>query len=439
MFNKLAARSQKISPGLRKIIGNSSWLLADRILRMGVGLFVGVWVARYLGPQQFGLYNYAVAFVSLFSAFATLGLDGIVVRDIVRDPACKEETLGTALALKLIGGFVTLLVTFGTISLLRPDDNLTRWLVGLTAAGMIFQAFDIIDFWFQSQVQSKYTVYAKNVAFILSACFKVLLIKIHAPLIAFAFVGLAEFVIGAVGLVIAYKVNGQYFKTWKMSFQRARNLLKDTWPLILSGLAVMIYMRIDQIMLGNMVGDEAVGIYSAATRISEVWYFLPTAIVTSTFPSIIEAKKISQELYYQRLQKVFNLLSASAYTIAIPLTFLSSWIVVQLFGKTYINAGPVLAIHIWSAIFVFLGVASSSWVTVEGLFGKSLVATLVGATVNIILNGFLIPTYSALGAAISTLISYGIASYLMSYFIFKGTPIFKMQTQAINIFTLIYK
>ncbi|MCR4321033.1 MAG: oligosaccharide flippase family protein, partial [Candidatus Brocadiaceae bacterium] len=142
---------------LQNILVNTGWLFADRILRMGVGLFVGVWVARYLGPEQFGLYSYALAFVSLFGAFATLGLDGIVVRDIVRDPACKYETLGTAFVLKLIGGSLTFLLVIIAISLLRPHDRLTHWLVGITAVGMIFQAFDTIDFWFQSQVKSKYT------------------------------------------------------------------------------------------------------------------------------------------------------------------------------------------------------------------------------------------------------------------------------------------
>lgn len=150
---------------LQKILANTGWLFVDKILRMGVGLLVGVWVARYLGPEQFGLYNYALSFVALFSAFATLGLDGIVVRDIVRDPSYKNEILGTAFILKLLGGISTLILAVGAVSLLRPHDNLTRWLVGIIAAGTIFQAFDVIDFWFQSQVQSKYTVYAKNVAF----------------------------------------------------------------------------------------------------------------------------------------------------------------------------------------------------------------------------------------------------------------------------------
>lgn len=187
MFRPIETISQKFSPKLLKVAANASWLFADRFLRMGVGLVVGVWVARYLGPEQFGLYNYAIAFVSLFSAFATLGLDNIVVRDLVRDPTCRDEILGTTFALKLIGGIFTLLLTVGIISLLRPNETLTHWLVGIIAVGMIFQAFDAIDFWFQSQTQSKFTVYARSTGFLLITIVKLILIWMQAPLIAFAY------------------------------------------------------------------------------------------------------------------------------------------------------------------------------------------------------------------------------------------------------------
>ena len=152
---------------LQNILANTGWLFADRILRMGVGLFVGVWLARYIGPQQFGIYNYAIVFVAMFSAISNLGLDGIVVRNIVRDPVSKDEILGTAFFLKFAGGIITLIVSIGAILLLRSSDSVTCWLVGITAVGAIFQAFDTIDFWFQSQVKSKYTVYVRNAAFLI--------------------------------------------------------------------------------------------------------------------------------------------------------------------------------------------------------------------------------------------------------------------------------
>ena len=413
MLNKLTVAIQKLSPELLKIISNIGWLFADRILRMGVGLIVTAWIARYLQPQQFGLFNYATAFVSLFGVLATLGLEQIVVRDMVRNSSCKDETLGTAFVLKLLGGVVTLGVTTGTIFLLRPDDQVTHWLVAITAAGTIFDAFNTIDFWFQLQVKSKYTVIAKNTAFILVTCLRIALLQMEAPLIAFAWALLAENALGSVCLAIAYKVKGQSILAWRASLQRAKTLLKESWPLILSGLAIMVYLRIDQIMLGQLADDEAVGIYSAATRISELWYYIPIAIVTSVTPSIVEAKKISETLYYNKLQKLFNIMAVLAYLIALPMTFLSKYLVVLIFGQNYIASGSVLAIHIWAALFVFFGWSKGIWIVSEGLTMFSLVATTSGALMNILLNFFLLPIYRETGAAIATVISYAFVDYFM--------------------------
>lgn len=401
-------------PILRNILDNTGWLFADRIVRMGVGLLVGAWVARYLGPAQFGAYNYALAFVALFAPLATFGLDGIVVRNILRDPSLKEATLGTAFILKLAGGAITLFLTIGAISLLRPGDSLTHWLVGITAAGMIFQAFDTIDFWYQSQVQSRYSVYARNTAFLIISLVKIVLIFTQAPLIAFAWAGLAEIALGAFGLLISYRMNRLYISSWHTSLKCARVLLQDSWPLIFAGLSVGIYMKINQVMLGEMIGSNAVGVYSAATRISEVWYFIPTAIVSSVFPSIIQMKIENEYLYYLRLQKLFNFMTLLSLSIAIPMTLLSTSVVTILFGNIYRDAGPVLAVHIWASLFVFLGVAQSPWDVSENLTKLSLFRTAAGALINIFLNLLLIPWFSVLGAAIATVVSQAFSAVILN-------------------------
>ncbi|MFM6309557.1 MAG: oligosaccharide flippase family protein, partial [Dolichospermum sp.] len=173
---------------------------------------------------------------------------------------------------------------------------------------------------FQSQVQSKYTVIAKNTAFVITALVKVALISLHAPLIAFAWAGLGEVSLGAIGLIISYRVRGYSPWLWPWSLPLAKTLLKESWPLILSGLTIIIYMRIDQIMLGQMVGDKAVGLYSAATRISEIWYFIPGAIASSVIPSIYAAKEVSEALYYQRIEQFLRLLSWLAIVVAVPMS-----------------------------------------------------------------------------------------------------------------------
>jgi PST family polysaccharide transporter len=425
----------KRSNELKKMVANTGWLFADRILRMGIGLFVMVWVARYLGVEQFGIFNYAAAFVALFGTISTLGLPGLVIRTITANPEQREQILGTTFWLQLSAGIVTLLLTVSAILIFKPNDPLMINLVAILASISIFQSFDTIDLWFQSQVKSKYTVLAKNTAFVIVAVVKVILINLHAPLLAFAWATLAEFVIGAVGLILSYKLQGYSLRLWRWSFSLAKKLLKESWPLILSGLTIMIYMKIDQIMLGSMVGAKAVGLYSSATRISEVWYFIPTAIVSSFAPSIYKAKKEGNEsVYYRRITQLLKILNVVAISIAIPMTFFSGTLITFLFGNDYVEAGSILAIHIWAALFVFMGVATSPWFIAEGLTDLSFRRTLLGAITNVVLNFLLIPTYAGIGAAIATVISYGVAGFLFHGIHPQTKKIFRIQLQSLYLF-----
>jgi O-antigen/teichoic acid export membrane protein len=419
------------SVGVRRIVMNTGWLFADRILRLFVGLFVTVWVARYLGPSQFGSFNYAFAFVALFSALANLGLDNIVVREIVRNPVSKDEILGTAFVLKLAGGAVAVITTIVTILLLRPHDGLTQWLVGIVAAGMVFQAFDTIDLWFQAQVKSQYTVLAKDVVLLVLALVKVILVRWQASLIAFAWASLAEIVFGAIGLSIAYRVSGSPMRDWYPSLRRARGLLLDSWPVIISGCAIMIYMRIGQVMLGDMAGENELGLYSVAARLSEIWYFIPTAIVSSVSPYIIGTKEKNETLYYRRVEALSCGMIWLALFISVPTTCLSGSLIGLLFGPKYVGSGPILAIHIWGAVFVFLGVAQGVWDLTENLMRVSLQRTLIGAMISVLANLNLIPRYGGIGAAVATVASYAVSAYIGNLFHKRTRRMFLLQTRSV--------
>lgn len=416
---------------LQKVIGNTGWLMADKVIRLGVGLVVSIAVLRFLGPDRFGMFSYAFAFSALFSIFATLGLDGIIVQELVRTPEMGDEILGTAFVLKLGGGAFAFAAAVVAILLLRPADATAHLLVMIAAAGTVFQSFDVIDYWFQARVESVFTVYARMFAFLLVSAFRVVLIVKHAPLSAFAWAASLELILGAVGLVMVYRYSGRHVLAWRTNTARIRKLLSDGWPLALGGVAVMIYMKIDQVMLGQMLDSSAVGIYSAATRISEVWYFIPMAIVVSVSPSLIEAKKVNDALYYQRLSNLFRLMSALALAIAIPMTFLSGTVASLLYGNRYDGVGPVLAVHIWAALFVFLGVAQSTWNIVEGLTRLALIRTSLGAVANILLNLLWIPRYGAMGAAIATTVSYALSAVVFNAFSARTRRVFKLQMMSI--------
>ncbi|HEY9609033.1 flippase [Allocoleopsis sp.] len=440
MLKKIVAIYKNLSPNLRKIIGNTGWLFTEKIVQLVLGLLVGVWITRYLGPERFGRFNYAIAIVGLFVPLAKLGLDSIVIRNLARDPSCQNETLGTAFVLKLISSSLTFLATLGFIILFTSNSSLysqeTLWLVGIIASGTVVQSFEIIDFWFQSQIQSKYSVITRNVAYVIMTGVKIVLLQVRAPLIAFAIAMSVEYVLSAIGYLISYRFSGNLIRSWKVSFGYAKTLLKDSWPLILSGIVIMIYLRIDQVMLGQMVGDRAVGIYSAAVKISELWYFVPSAIVSSVFPYIVKAKDIGEEVYYKRLQQLFSAVSILAYAVAIPVTFLATPIVTLLYGKNYTEAGAILNVHIWAGLFVSLGVARETWITTEGLMKFSAATAAAGAVVNIVLNYFLIPYYGGLGAAIATVIAQIVSDYAVGAFYPPTRKIFIQQTKGIALLGL---
>jgi O-antigen/teichoic acid export membrane protein len=420
-------------PNLSNIVDNVSWLFFDKLLRMGVGLFIGVWIARYLGPEQFGLLSFATAFVGMFGAIAALGLQGIVVRDLVRNPEGARETLGTAAILQLIGGLVAYLLMLVVIVSLRPDDTVARTIVAILGSMTLLEASKVAVFWFESQVQSKYTVWVQDGVFLVFAALKVVLILQQASLVDFVWATLVEALIAAIILLCVMSLRGPSFATLRVSAKRGMSLLCDSWPLILSSIAITIYMKIDQIMLGQMISDEAAGFYAVATRISEVWYFIPMAIVASVFPDILEAKKKrSKEQYYARLQKLYDLMVAIGVAVALPMTFLSTTIITLLFGEAYLGAGAVLAIHIWASVFVFLGVASGKWILAENRQLLSFQRAALGAIVNIGLNLWLIPINGVIGAALATVVSQAIAYWLYDGIQESTQKMFWMKLVAMN-------
>jgi len=423
---------------LRKIMGNINWLTFENILRNLIGLFVFAWVARYLGPEQFGLMNYALAFVALFAALATLGLDNIVIRNIVSNPEKEKEYLGSTLVLKFFGSLVMLLLCVISIFLIEPVNTLTQLFVFIIAFGYIFNSFDTIDFWFQSQVQSKYSVYSRSFAFLITSALKISFIVTQAPLIAFVLMFLLDSLVTAIFLIYFYhkKTKVSLFE-WKIKYGLMKDLLKDSWPLILSGIAIMIYMRIDQVMIGIMLGDAQLGIYSAAVKLSEAWYFIPMIIAGSVFPAILKAREKSRELYLHRLQILYD--SFTWFTIigALIITYLSGFIIKTIYGSEYLGAANVLSVLIFSGIFSFLGVASSQYLVAENLTKISFYRTLIGAVINVILNLMLIPTFGIIGAAFATLVSYMCAAYLLNVLFQKSRIIFMMQTKTLDIFRIL--
>ena len=423
--------SDKFTHGFRKILANTGYLFGEKSINMVLGLAVGVYVARYLGPNDYGLLQYAQSLVGLFTAIATLGTTQIVIRDLVNEPSEREgKILGTAFLLMLAAGIISALLVI-IVGFWLNKDSITRLLIVIVSVNLIFQSFHSFDYWFQSKVLAKYSVYARTSAQIIVSILKIIFILLSVSVLYFAFAVVITGMISAFLWNLHYHRQGKSIKDWSFDPDYARGLLKDTWPLILSGLSVAVYMKIDQVMLKNMVDANAVGNYAVAVRVSELWYFIPMTIAASVFPSIIQSKKDSIEKYHRRLQYLYDVMAGMAIAIALPMTFLSSFIINLLFGNEYAMAGGVLAVHIWAGIFVFLGVARSKWIINENYQFYGMIFTIAGAVSNVVLNVWLIPILGIMGAAWATVISYIISAWATGIFVKETRIAFSMQGMAI--------
>lgn len=418
------------NPGFFRYFKNTSWLIGEQVLRILSGVIVGIWVARYLGPSQFGTFSYALAFASIFAGIAKMGLDGIVVRDLTLHPDQKDVYVGTSFWIKLAGAFFVLALIV-TILPFTSNDSLTNSYILIISLGLIFQSFEVVEFYFQSRVLARLVSICKIAQLALSSLIKIYLVLIQADLFWFVMITAIDSFSLAISYCIAYRLNGNVNFLRFFDRNLALRLLKDSWPLIISSVVVMIYMRIDQVMIKEMLGEREVGIYSAAVRLSEAWYFFPMVLTSSLFPAILNAKKISAELYYFRLQQLYNFMVMVGVAIAILTTFLGPWLVKTLFGLKYEDAGALLAVHIWTGIFVSLGVASGKWLLSENLNGLALQRTLGGMLLNIGLNFLLIPRYGNMGAAIGTLLSQSFAAYFFDVFNSRTRETFYMKTRSI--------
>jgi len=391
---------------LQEAFSNSSWLALDRMLRIGIGAVITVWLARYLGPDRYGLLSYAIGFATLFSALASLGLKSIVVRDLVRLPERNSSILSSALILRLLGSTCAFILALGAVWLMRPDDRLSQWLVGIVAAAMIFQSSEVIELWFQSRLRSRYAVFCKGAVFLTISVIKVWLILVQADLIAFAWVFLAEFVITATLLMLVFRGTGNALRIQARFIQQAKRLLGGGWPLMLSNMAVVFYMRLDIVMLREIKGESAAGIYAAATVISEAGYFLPTVIVASVFPIIIKYREKDLSSYLISLRKLYFVLFWLAIAVVLPLSLLAGRIIRVLYGIEFQDAAPVLAIHLWASVPMFLCVAIEHYLLAESMQKIVFIQSAIGAGVNITLNALLIPLHGTTGAALATVFSY---------------------------------
>jgi len=417
---------------MKKYTSNTFWMMVEQAVRMLASVLIGIYVARYLGPEDFGTLSYAMAISAFIMAISRMGMDAILVRELVKNPGKELSFMGTAFWLMFS---MSLILYVGVLLYcLISDDSwdLKIYLLIITAGGL-FSTFLIIDYFYQSRLQSKYPAITKTIAITLVSIFKLTLIFIKADLMWFVIAAfLDHFILAALLTRLFLKKQKQLFFCY-FSTHHAKQMLQSAFPMILSAVAVLIYMRIDQIMIKSMLGVEQVGIYTAGIKIYEAWIAFPYVLTMSLLPALTALKKDDPtgQHYLLHFKQLFSAIFWISIVVAIFVTLISKQLISLTFGIKYLESVNIVNITMWTAVFTAIGSVSARYFNIEKMEKKIAIRTFMAAILNIILNFFLIPQYGIEGAAISTLICTIFSNYLMDWFDRDLKTLLKLKHQSI--------
>lgn len=420
----------RLSANRRKIVENVYWAVLGKVVNIICGLLVGIMVARYLGPDQFGLMNYVISYVSIFSILATFGLDGIEIRELAKQGAVKETILGTAFVIRLIFAGITTLLVLVTLWMFE-SDVFTFVMVMVYSLSLILSSLNVVRNYFTSIVLNEYVVKTEIFRTLIGSGIKALLLISHCSLSWFIVASTFDFVLVGGGYIYSYHEKAGSIRAWKFDFSIARILIKESFPLLLSGTAVIIYQKIDAVMIRNMMDNASVGQFSAASKVTELAIFIPTVIAQTVTPLLVKAHQEDPERYHAKQQQFMDIMVWSAVAVALAMCLLAYPAIWVLYGEKYLSAIPVLQIMAWKTVFMALSAASGQMIIIQNLQRYAVVRNIVGCIVSVALNFLLIPAWGIIGSALATVITVAFSGYFSHLFIKPYRYLFPMQTRAL--------
>lgn len=428
----LLKRFKSLYNKLRLYLNNSYWLFGDKFFTLLITFALSVILARYLGPEQYGLLAYIISITSLFSVGAHMGLSGLLVRELVKSEKSEGTILGTALLMKFCGaclGFFCLLLY---IYLAEKNSQTTQWMLFIASFSVFLSIFDLIDSWFNSKLYSKFVAISHLITLFISGVLKVFFVINECPLIYFIYAFLIEVtLLGIFRIALYSQKNKDSLLHWKFSKLLAEKFFKQGGLIFLGTIFAIIYLKIDLIMLRNLSSNEQVGVYAVASRLSEAFYVIPTVLMISFYPKLIKLHSESKDQFILRIQQILDGFFLLALVISISVILISKNFISFAYGTDFIESASVLNIHILASLFIFMRVVFSKWIIIKDVIYLSLISQSFGALVNCALNFVLIPRYGSTGAAVATLISYSVASYFVLIFFKSSRPMFYMMTKSI--------
>lgn len=398
---------------------------------MAISLLVGIWIVRYFGPEYFGKFNYVNAWLTLMAAMIPLGTESIIVSELVKDSDNKDTILSTSFVLYFFTGLIFTLLSIAFVIISKPNDLEIFSLIWILSIPYFLRCLTVPRYFYESNLSIKRIVLIENAYLIVFTFIKIYFLIFSYPFIYFIWSFSLEGIFISLTVFISYNFKKLSIKFKYFSWIRTKSIIGASFSLFLSSLAIILYMKVDQIMIGNMLGNKELGYYSVAVRLSELWYFVPVAISTSFYPLLIGLYEINKERYWFELQRLHVILFVIAFLVAICVQIFADWGIEFLYGEKFIESAAVIKLHVWSGIFVFLGVAGSNHFVIGSIQRYSFYKSLVGLIANIILNLMIIPYYGIIGAALATLISQVIASSLFIFLSRQTHILFLLQLRSL--------
>lgn len=398
-----------------RIVKNASWIIACKVARAVLNLVVSMITARYLGPSNYGLITYVSSIVAFIVPLVQLGINCILVQEFVDNPFQSGRTIGTATLLTTVSSFLGILGTWAFVSIVNRNETETIVVSVLYSVSLFFQMTEMIQYWYQSKLLSKYVSIVSLISRIVVSLYKICIIISGKNLYWFAIVNSLDFLIISIALfVIYFKLEGQRLS---FSMDTARKMLSKSKHFIIAGMMVSVFTQTDKIMIKLMVGDAESGYYSAAATCVGMSVFVFTAIIDSFRPVIFENKKTNQSLYKTNTIRLYAIVIYMALAQSVVLTVFARPIINLLYGSEYLSAVGILQIITWYSAFSYLGAARNIWFLAEKKQKYVWITNLIGATVNVIGNAALIPLWGAYGAAISSVVTQFIINFALSFVI----------------------
>lgn len=397
----------------KKVFHNAKWLIICKTVQSLLQLIIGMVTARYLGPANYGLINYAKSIVAFFVPISQLGLDATLVKEFVDHPEQEGRIAGTSLLMSIVSSFVSMLAVGAFVSAFNRNEPQTILVCVLYSLSLVFQSVTLIQYWFHKNLKAKYPAIVQLVVYVLVAVYKIYLLSSGKSVYWFALAYSVEFGLFGFSLMHYYrKISNQRLSC---SIALARKLVVRSYPYISAVLMVTVFQNTDHIMLKMMLGNAENGMYTAAITATSVCQYVYYAIIDSMRPIIIDEKKRGSAEYPKAVSLLYGMIIYMGLFQSIGFTVLADLIIYVMYGAEYAAAGNILRILVWYTSFSFMGVVRNVWILAEGKQKYLWKINLIGVVINAVINYLLIPCWGACGAAAASVLTQFLMNFCLGF------------------------